>query len=360
MLANSERPLVLVGGSRWDEAACVGVREFAEANDLPVAAVFRRQDRFDNDHGCYVGDVGIGINPTLRARVQDSDLLVVIGARLGEMTTGGYTLIDIPNPRQRLVHVHAGAEELNRVYQPDLAINATPRGFAAMLDDTAPISPARWKQWREEARADYEAWQEPSKIPGRLQMGEIAVWLRQNLPPDAIVTNGAGNFSSWMHRFHRWRRLGTQLAPVSGSMGYGLPAAVAAKLRHPERTVACMAGDGDILMNSQELATATQYRANVIVVVIDNGMYGTIRMHQERHYPDRAFATDLKNPDFVALAKAYGGYGERVETAEEFPAAFARASNADRPALLHLLLDPEAITTSETLSAVRRAAKQGA
>ena len=240
MLAASQRPLVIVGGSRWDDEACASLRSFAEANDLPVAAVFRRQDRFDNAHPCYVGDVGIGINPKLKARVEESDLLIVLGARLGEMTTGGYTLIDIPNPRQKMVHVHAGAEELGRVYRPDLAINATPRGFCSMLGELAPVDWPRMARRGAAPRA-------PTTKPGRAlracrehcRSARSSLWLRENLPADAIVTNGAGNFSTWVHRFYRYRRLGTQLAPTSGSMGYGLPAAVAAKLRHPERTVVC-------------------------------------------------------------------------------------------------------------------------
>ena len=356
LLAASQRPLVIVGGSLWDDEACASLQSFAEANDLPVAAVFRRQDRFDNAHRCYAGDIGIGINPKLKARVEESDLLIVLGARLGEMTTGGYTLIGIPDPRQKMIHVHAGAEELGRVYRPDLAINATPRGFCSMLGELTPVGSVHRATWRSSARADCDAWQAAPRVPGKLQIGEIAAWLRENLPADAIVTNGAGNFSTWANRFYRYRGLGTQLAPTSGSMGYGLPAAVAAKLRHPERTVVCFSGDGDFLMTGQEFATAVQYGANIVVLVIDNSMYGTIRMHQERHFPGRTLATHLKNPDFVALANAYGAYGERVETSEEFPAAFQRAAKAGSPALLHLPLDPEAITPRETLSGIRKKA----
>jgi len=356
MLAAAERPLLIVGGSGWTADACAGLQRFAEANDLPVAATFRRQDRFDNGHPCYAGEIGVGPNPKLRARVQESDLLVVLGARLGEMTTGGYTLIDIPFPRQRMVHIHSGAEELGHVYRPDLGINATPSAFVEKLAALPAAAPARWTEWRRSARADYEAWQKPVTVPGKLQMAEVAVWLRDNLPEDAVVTNGAGNFSIWMHRFHRYRRLGTQLAPTSGSMGYGFPAAVAAKLRHPKRTVVCMAGDGDFLMTGQELATAAQYGAAVIVVLVDNGMYGTIRMHQERHFPERVVATDLRNPDFAMLAKAYGAYSEVVEETGQFAAAFQRAEKAGALALLHLKLDPEAITPAQSLSQIRSAA----
>jgi acetolactate synthase-1/2/3 large subunit len=297
-LGEAQRPLLILGGSRWDHESWQRVQAFAEASELPVLATFRRQDRFDNAHHCYAGELGVGVNPKLRERVQDADLLIVLGARLGEMTTGGYTLLDIPRPAQRMIHIHAGAEELGRVYQPELAINATPRGFAALLEALPPVNNPPWRAWRASARADYEAWQKPPLVSGPLQMAEIAAWLRDRLPADAIVTNGAGNFATWMHRFHRYRRLGAQLAPTSGSMGYGLPAAVAAKLRHPDRAVVCMAGDGDFMMTGQELATAVQYGAAIVVIILDNGMFGTIRMHQERHHPGRTAATDLRNPDF--------------------------------------------------------------
>jgi acetolactate synthase I/II/III large subunit len=356
MLAAAERPLLIVGGGSWSGEAWTNVQSFAAANDLPVIATFRRQDRFDNNHPCYAGEIGVGVNPRLKARVQEADLLVVLGARLGEMTTSGYSLIDIPIPRQTMVHVHSGAEELGRVYQPSLAINATVNAFAAELTRLPPARPARWSAWRKSARADYEAWQKSVVTAGPLQMSEVIGWLRDTLPADTVITNGAGNFSTWVHRFHRFRRLGTQLAPTSGSMGYGFPAAVAGKLRHPERTVVCVAGDGDFLMTGQELATAVQFGAAVIVLVVDNGMYGTIRMHQERHFPGRTAATDLRNPDFVALARAYGAYAERVERTADFAAAFRRAEDAKVPALLHLKLDPEAITPSQSLTQIREAA----
>lgn len=355
-LSAAQMPILILGGSRWDEEACARVRAFAEANDLPVVASFRRQDRFDNDHHCYVGEIGVAPNPKLRRRVQDADLLLVLGGRLGEMATGGYSLIDIPKPRQTMIHVHAGAEELGRVYQPEVSINATPRGFAAQLKDVAPIRNAPWAGWRRNARADYEDWQRPRQVPGSIQMAEIVAGLRDTLPPDAIVASGAGNFATWAHRYYRFRRLGTQLAPTSGSMGYGVPAAIAAKLRHPDRMVVCVAGDGDFMMTGQELATAVQYAAAIIVIILDNGMFGTIRMHQERHYPERTHATDLRNPDFVLLAKAYGAYAEKVETTAEFAPAFKRAAKAGGPAILHLKMDPEAITPSQSLSEIRTAA----
>jgi acetolactate synthase-1/2/3 large subunit len=359
-LRAAERPLMILGGSRWDEPSWRSVQAFAEANDFPVVTSFRRQDRFDNDHPCYAGEIGVAPNPSLRRRVQDSDLLILLGGRLGEMATGGYTLLEAPKPRQKLVHVHAGAEELGRVYQPDISINATPGGFAALLGTIPPIANPRWAEWRRTACSDYQAWQEPRPVPGPIQMAEVVRWMRENLPADSIITNGAGNFATWAHRYYRYRRLGSQLAPTSGSMGYGLPAAVAAKLRHPDRTVICMAGDGDFLMTGQELSTAVQYGANIVVVILDNRMYGTIRMHQERHYPERTHGTDLRNPDFVMLAHSYGAYGERVESTGEFAPALERARGAGTPAVLHLKMDPEAITPTQSLSQIRSAAKHGA
>jgi acetolactate synthase-1/2/3 large subunit len=355
-LADAKRPILLLGGSQWDKEACEAVASFAAANDLPAACAFRRQDRLDNDHPCYAGDVGIGVNPKLGARLKSADLLIAIGARLGEATSGGYTLLDIPVPQQRLVHVHADAAELGRVYEPFLAINASPRTFAAALKGLSPIADPPWKGAAAAAHQDYLAWQEPVPSPGEVQMSEIVRWLAQALPRDAIVTNGAGNFATWVHRFYRYRGLGTQLAPTSGSMGYGFPASVAAKLIHPDRTVVCFAGDGDFLMTGQELATAVQHGAALIVLVVNNGMYGTIRMHQERHFPGRVIGTDLKNPDFAALAKAYGAHGETVTRTSDFAAAFARAQAAGRAALIELKLDPEALTIAQTTSDIRAAA----
>jgi acetolactate synthase-1/2/3 large subunit len=356
LLAAAKRPLILVGGGAWDEAAVERIEAFAARNDLPVAAVFRRQDRFDNGHPNYIGDVGIGINPKLQLRVKECDVLVVLGARLDEMTTSGYELIDIPVPKQSLVHVHPGAEELGRVYQPTLAIHASPRAFTAALAELPPLDPASWCGQREAARAEYDAWQKPPKTAGALQMGEVMTWLEGRLPDDVIWTNGAGNFATWGHRFHRYRRFGTQLAPISGSMGYGVPAAIAAKLRHPDRMVVCLAGDGDFLMTGQELATAVQYDAAIVVLLVNNGMYGTIRMHQERHYPGRVVATDLQNPDFPALARAYGAHGETVERTADFAAAFERAVASTKPAILDLRIDPEVITPRQTLSEIREEA----
>ncbi len=355
-LAAAERPFLLLGGSAWDAEAVERIEAFAAANKLPVGCAFRRQDRFDNGHPCYAGDVGIGINPKLARRIQDSDLLIAVGPRLGEMTTGGYTLIDIPTPKQRLVHVHPDPEELGRVYQPELPINATPRAFARAAAALAPIADPPWAAATAAAHEEYLAWRKPPRSPGDLQMGDIMLWLDAQLPPDAIVTNGAGNFATWVHRFHQYRRFGSQLAPTSGSMGYGFPAAVAAKIVHPERAVICVAGDGDFLMTGQELATAVQRKLGVIVLVVNNNMYGTIRMHQERHQPGRVIGTELHNPDFATLARAYGAYGEVVERTADFAGAFERARAAIGPAILELRIDPEALTIRQSLSEIRAAA----
>jgi acetolactate synthase-1/2/3 large subunit len=352
-LRRAERPFLLLGGSQWDADAVDAIETFAQANALPVGCAFRRQDRFDNALSSYAGDVGIGINPKLAKRIKEADLLVVLGARLGEMTTSGYTLIEIPTPRQRMIHIHPDAEELGRVYQPQIAIHATPRAFAKALGELPVIETPHWKSWTEAARADFEAWQTPPRSPGKIQMAEIVRWLDQHMPPETAYTNGAGNFATWLHRFHRYRGFGTQLAPTSGSMGYGFPAALGAKVTDPTRPVVCFAGDGDFQMTGQELATAVQYKLDVIVLVINNGMLGTIRMHQERHYPERIMGTDLVNPDFAALARAYGAFGEVVERTEDFAAAFERARAAGGPAVLELKLDPEAITPRQSLSEIR-------
>jgi acetolactate synthase-1/2/3 large subunit len=331
---------------------------FAESSGLPIACSFRFQDLIDNDHDHYVGDVGIGINPKLAARVRDADVLLVVGARLGEMTTGAYTLVEPPRPKQKLVHVHAGAEELGRVYQGELLINSGMPQFAAALK-SLKLDPAAWKLWREQARADYLEWTKPAPIPGKVQLAEVVAWMREKLPRDAIIANGAGNFAGWISRFYRYPGLRTQVAPTNGSMGYGVPAGIAAKVACPERLVVSVNGDGDFLMNGQELATAVQYGLSVIFIVVNNGMYGTIRMHQEREYPARVYATALQNPDFVSLARAYGAYGELVEETAAFAPAFERAVKSGKPALIELRIDPQAITTSTTLDAIRARALKG-
>jgi acetolactate synthase I/II/III large subunit len=353
MLAAAKRPFLLLGGSAWDGDAVARIEDFAAANKLPVGCAFRRQDRFDNAHPCYAGDVGLGVNPKLAERVKESDLVVALGPRLGEATTGGYTLLDIPTPRQRLVHIHPDPEELGRVYQPALAINATPRAFARAAASLAPIADPPWAAMTAAAHGDHLAWRKAPPSPGAIQLGEIMLWLDDELPADAIVTNGAGNFATWVHRFHRYRRFGTQLAPTSGSMGYGFPAALAAKLRHPDRVVVCVAGDGDFLMTGQELATAVQQKLGVIVLIVNNNMYGTIRAHQERHYPERVIGTALHNPDFAALARAYGADGAVVERSAGFASAFARARAAHGPFVIELRIDPEALTIRQSLSEIR-------
>lgn len=353
LLHGAERPLVILGGGGWDAETCGHLETFASAWSLPITASFRAQDRLNNDHPNYVGDVGIGINPKLAERVREADVLLVIGARLGEMTTSNYTLIEAPNPKQKLIHIYPGAEEIGRVFRPTLGINAGMRSFmkaAAGLN----AHPGNYGERTTVARAEFDVWTDrPAAVPGDVHMGEVVHWLRDNLGPDTIICNGAGNYSSWIHRFNRYRRYRTQLAPTSGSMGYGTPAAVAAKLLHPERDVIAFAGDGCFMMNGQEFATAVQYGANIMVFVVNNGMYGTIRMHQEREYPARVSGTELNNPDFAALARAYGGHGELVERTEDFEAAFNRAKASGKPALIEFRVDPQGITPSTTLDAIR-------
>jgi acetolactate synthase I/II/III large subunit len=342
----AERPFVLLGGAGWTRATSAAMRTFVEENALPAGAAFRRQDALDNDSPSYVGDVGIGLNPKLGERVRASDLLIAVGPRLGEMTTSGYTLVG----DQTLVHVHPGAEELGRVYRPDLPILSGVEPFARAVA-TLHVEP-RWREWTSAARADYEEWQRYTPRPGAVDLAECIAHLRDRVP-DAIVANGAGNFTVWVHRFWRWHEYGTQLAPTSGAMGYGVPAAVAAKLVRPEATVICFAGDGDFLMSGQELATAVQYDLPIVVLVVNNGMYGTIRMHQERKYPGRVIGTDLVNPDFAAYARAFGAFGEVVTDTADFADAFEQALGSGGPALLELRTDPEAITPRTTLTAIR-------
>ncbi len=358
MLWAAERPLVILGGSRWSEAAVQRFARFAERFRLPVTASFRRQMLISHEHDSYIGDLGLGANLKLVARIRDADLVLLLGGRLSEVPSQSYTLLDIPVPQQTLVHVHPDPDEIARVYRPHLAINASPVAFSAALEGLQPPNAIRWGDWTEAGRADWRAWSDPSAIrtPGALQMGEVMAHLRAVLPADTVFCNGAGNFATWIHRFWPFRAFGTQLAPTSGSMGYGVPAGVGAKRIRPDRTVVVFAGDGDFLMNGQELATAVQYDLPVLVVVIDNGMYGTIRMHQERHYPGRVSATAIRNPDFAALARAYGGHGERVERTEEFAPALERARASGLPAVLHCLIDPETISPSTTLAAIREKA----
>ena len=361
LLWAAERPIVLVGGSRWSEPACAALARFAERFALPVATTFRRAHLFDSEHPCYAGDLGIGPNPKLTARVKGADLILLVGGRLGEMPSQSYTLIDIPGPRQTLVHVFPGVEELGRVYRAHLPINAAPTAFAAALEGLEPPSELRWRGETPIAHDDFLAWTDtPTAVPGPVNLGAIIADLRDRLPPDAVICNGAGNFSIWIHRYHRYRRYGTQLAPISGSMGYGVPAAIGMKRLAPARIVIAFAGDGDFLMTGQEFATAVQYQLPVIVVVVDNGMYGTIRMHQERHYPGRVVATALKNPDFAAYARAFGGHGATVEATADFLPAFEEARKSGLPAIIHLKVDPEALTPTMSLTAIRENAQSRA
>ena len=354
----AEQPIAILGGSRWSEDACAAFRRFAERFQLPVACSFRRQMLFDNLHSNYAGDVGIGVNPKLMARIKASDLVLLVGGRLSEMPSQSYTLLDIPTPSQQFVHVHADAEELGRVYRADLAINASPTAFCKAAEGLQPPNEIPWQGNAASAHHDYMEWSGARPdVPGDLKMPGVMEWIEANLADDAVFTNGAGNYATWLHRFHRFRRYGTQAAPTSGSMGYGLPAAIAAKLLNPEKTVVCFAGDGCLQMTIQEFGTAAQEGAAVIVLAIDNGMYGTIRMHQEKTYPGRPSATALVNPDFAALAKTYGGYGETVQKTAEFGPAFERAQASGKPAILHLKVDPEAITPAATLSQLRAAAE---
>ncbi len=359
LLLQSERPFVIAGGGGWTPQAAQALQRFAENWQLPVGNAFRFQDTFDNHHLLYAGDVGIGINPKLAARIRNCDLLIAIGPRMGEMTTGGYSVPDAPRPRQKLVHIHGSAEELNRVYQADLAIFATMNAAARSLEVlSAPPEPP-WSAWTADAHADYVANLVPQALPGAIDMPAIVATLQRHLPRDAVVTNGAGNFASWMHRFFCHHGLAdgvkTQLAPTNGAMGYGVPAGIAANLL-TGRTAFTIAGDGDFLMNGQELATAVQHGGKSIILLLNNGMYGTIRMHQEREYPMRVSGSALSNPDFTALAQAYGYAGARIERTADFEPALLAALARNQGTVIEVLLDPEVITTRGTLSSIRKAA----
>jgi acetolactate synthase I/II/III large subunit len=343
-LAAAERPMIVVGGGGWTAEAAQALGKFAEAAALPVGASFRCQDYLDNRHPNYAGDVGIGINPALAKRVKEADVLLVLGARMGEMTTSGYTLLNAPVPEQSLIHIYPDASEIGRVYRPELGVVAKPAEIVQQLLAVADKARGKRASDVEAARAAYEAWQQPDETPGALKMEQVIGHLNTVLGDDAILTNGAGNYASWLHRYYRYRGWRTQLAPTSGSMGYGLPAAVAAKLERPEQEVVCLAGDGCYQMVMQEFGTAAQYGANILVLVCDNGMYGTIRMHQQKHYPKRPSGTSLVNPDFAMIAKAYGCYGATATSNAEFEAAFAEARLANKPALIHLKMDPAALS----------------
>ena len=352
-LAGASRPLVVVGGPHWSEGASADLARFAETQGLPVALGFRRQDRLDNLHPLHAGDLNVGVNPRLAARVRQADALLLLGTRLGDIETGGYALLDPQGHGRTVLHVHPAPEEPGRVWRPDLSATARATDFVAALAALPPMG-GDWGGWARGAHEDYLWWSTPKPTPGAVRQEEVVAWLRDRLPPDAILCNGAGNFAAFLHRYHRWRRWGTQLAPTSGSMGYGFPAAVAASIAHPGRSVVCLAGDGDFQMTLNELSTARQFGATPVVVVMNNGQYGTIRMHQERHYPGRVSGTQMASPDFAALARAYGGHGERVERQEEFAPAFERARASGVVAVVECVLDPEALTTGQTLSEARR------
>jgi len=355
-LARAERPMLIVGGPQWSERARAGAEEFAQANDVPLAVAFRRQDAVDNAHPCYAGDLGLAPNPALAERVRGADLVLAVGTELGDVTTGGHNLIESPVPKQTLVHVHPAADCLGCVHQAALAIQADPVAFFDAANALDPIASPPWAGAGNAAHAAHQEWGRPLSVPGDVQLGEALAWLTERLPEDAVVTNGAGNYAAFVGRYMRFRRHGTQLAPTSGSMGYGLPAAIAAKLHAPERPVVAFAGDGCFQMTGQELATAVQTGAKVVVIVVNNRMHGTIRMHQEKHYPGRTMATDLHAPDFAAQARAQGAYGETVRETAEFAPAVERALAADGPTLIEVRTDPEAITPQRSLSAIRTAA----
>lgn len=350
-LATATKPVLLLGGSGWDGEAVENIARFARLADLPVVTSFRRKDLFDNDAPQFAGDLGLGPNPKLLARLRDADVVLAVGARLGENPTQGYTLFTRAETARKLIHIHAGAEEVGRVWPAFIGAVADVRCAAAALAGL-PVE-SKWGAWREAARAEYEAWTRPIAVTGAVNLSEVMAHIAEAMPKDVILTNGAGNYAAWLHRFIRHRAFRTQLAPTSGAMGYGVPAAIAAKLAAPEREVIAFAGDGCFLMTGQELATAVQYGVNIIVIVVDNGSYGTIRMHQERHFPGRVSATDLHNPDFAAYARAFGAWSATVETTAAFAPALAQARNCGRPALIHVKTNVEDISPGRTIAALQ-------
>lgn len=352
-LCRAERPLVVAGGSVWSAQAAQDLARFAESFDLPICVTFRRQDRIDNRHPNYAGDLGVGMNPKLAQRLRDADCLLIIGARFGDIASGSYEVVDPAAPGKTILHIHPDPDELGRVFRPDLGLAAPAVDVLARLARRDPPAHPNWRAWTQAARADLDAWRQPRETPGAVKLEQVVTWLSDHLPEDAIVTNGAGNFAAWVHRYLRARAFPGHLAPTSGSMGYGWPAAVAAALECPGRTVVCMAGDGDFQMTLNEFSTARQYGAAPIAVVCNNGRYGTIRMHQERHYPGRVSGTDLFNPDYAALARAYGGHGETVTETAQFPDAFARAKASNLPAVIELGLDPNALAPGQDLDQAR-------
>jgi acetolactate synthase I/II/III large subunit len=359
MLAQAQRPVIIAGGSRWDAQATAQLVEFATARDLPVCVSFRRQSLYPGNHPNYIGEAGAGANPALVKSLRESDLVVLLGTRFSEMASQGYTVLDVPRPRQKLVHIHAGAEELGRVYKADLAMNVTPRAFLRAATEWVPVAVPDRKSYVAGLRQNYLAWSDSAtEVPSRFNLGKALLALRGALPSAVTITTGAGNYAAWVNRFFQFQALGKLVAPTSGSMGYGIPAAVSALRLDPTRLVIAFAGDGCFLMNGQEFATAVQYGLPLIVIVADNSAYGTIRMHQESQYPGRVVGTGLRNPDFAAYALAFGGHGERVERTEDFMPAFERALAAGKPAIVHCIIDIEALTPTLSLTAIREAARQ--
>ncbi len=355
MLASAKRPLILYGGCNWKGNAMVALQSFAEASDIPVVSVFRYQDQFDNNSPTFCGEAGVGMLPSIKELIRDADVILAINNRFGENSTDGYTLLEVPQPRQAIIHVHGSDLEIGKIYRPALGIHAGPNAFAEALSALEPVK-GSWAEWRAKGREAFEASMKLNDLPSPVDMGKVMEWLSGQLPDDVIITNGAGNFAVWPNKFFKFGPKARLLAPQSGAMGYGLPAAIAAKVARPDAAVVCFAGDGDFQMNCQELATALQYNAQPIILVLNNGIYGTIRAHQERNYPARVSGTEMVSPDFAALAKAYGFHAERVENTADFAAAFDRARASRTGALLDLNISPEALTPRQTLSQMREAA----
>ena len=354
-LAQAKKPLVVVGGSQWSPEAARNLEDLADHMGLPVAVGFRRQDYMDNRHPCFAGDLNVGVNPKLAQRVRDADCLLLIGTRFGDIETQGYTLVDPANPAKTILHIHVDVDELGRVYGPDIGLACHAEiAVSGLLNASREHTWNDWRDWTKAARADYDTWIKPHETPGDVKLEQIITWLSKNLPADTILTNGAGNYAAFLHRYFVYKQHGTQLAPTSGSMGYGFPAAISASIENPEKVVVCLAGDGCFQMTCNELSTAAQHGATPIVIVVNNGRYGTIRMHQEKHYPGRVSGTMLANPDFAALAKAYGGYGETVIKTDQFEAAFTRAKASGTFAVIELVVSEDALSTSQTLSGLAK------
>jgi acetolactate synthase-1/2/3 large subunit len=353
MLNSAENPILILGGSNWNEKSLSAIQSFAEKFELPVATGFRRQDLFNNAHRLYCGPLGPGISPKLVKRIENADLILAIGSRLSETSTSAYTLIQAPRPLQKLIHVHPDSQELGRVFQAQLLVQSSLSEFALALSKLKPQFRALWAEQSQIAHSEYEATLVPTLVPGDVNFGKIVHWLNQNLAPDTIITNGAGNYTSWVHRFYQHKQFGTQLAPTSGTMGYGIPAAIAAKITHPEKTVICFAGDGCFMMSEKELATVKQYKLRIVFIVINNNMFGSIRMHQEKKFPGKVFATELENPDFVLLAQAYGLKGFLVTNTEQFENTFELAIQSDTASVIELRTSPQAITPSASLTSIR-------